>query len=240
MENKIKDITRQVRAWGQTLAERKGARDQIEKNLTQEKDSLAEMSSEQQSYKQAYTFLMSELSERRAMAIKNIEATTTSGLKMVYDDGYSLVFDTFDEKRSEDGAASYKMEMRVNGIIDGQERSFILQGGKGGGLHDNIALILRDSALMWKNYQGFMMMDETWKFLSRDDKIENAALLLRQISDLNDRQYIFATHMLDEFAPVADNIVRFIKEDGVVSCEYLSPHDIVEIEEEYGQQEEDE
>jgi len=240
MENLTKDIARKVDSWGKRLAERKGARDQLVRNLEREQTEQNTLIEDQQKYKKAHTFMMSELSERRALAISSIEEIATSGLRMVYDNSYGLKFDTFDEKRSEEGIATYKMEIRVNGIFDGQERSFILQGGKGGGLHDGIALILRDASLTWKRYNGFMMFDEAYKFMSRDDKIENVASLLRQTADLNNRQYIFSTHMQDSFAPVADNIIRFSQQDGIVKCEYLSPHDIVEIEEEYGNEEDDE
>lgn len=240
MENLTKDIARQVGAWGKKLAERKGARDQLSRVLEKEQSAMTELVSDQQKYKKAHTFMMSELSERRALAISSIEGIATSGLQMMYDQSYGLKFDTFDEKRSEEGIATYKMEIRVSGNFDGKECSFILQGGKGGGLHDGIAIILRDASLTWKRYDGCMMFDEAYKYMSRDDKIDNVALLLRQTADLNNRQYVFATHMVESFAPVADNIVRFSKSNGVVNCEYLSPNDIVEIEEEYGNQEDDE
>jgi hypothetical protein len=239
MDNLHKDVARKISAWGQSLAEKKGARDQLARVLNKEREAQAELVTDQLKYKKAHTFMMSELSERRSLAIKSIEEISTTGLQMVYDNSYGLKFDTFDEKRSEEGMATYKMEIRVNGIFDGKERSFILQGGKGGGLHDNIALILRDAALTWNRYDGFVMFDEAYKFMSRDEKIENVAMLLRQMADLTDRQYIFSTHMQDVFASVADNIVRFSKKDGIVSCEFVAPSDIVEIEEKYGTEEDD-
>ncbi|MBS1722413.1 MAG: hypothetical protein JSS66_05340 [Armatimonadetes bacterium] len=239
MQTLTKELERNLASWGQKLLEAKGGRDQLKRNLDKETAALEAVSKEQQLHKQAHTFMMSELSERRAQAIDNIQAGSTMGMRMIYDNDYALRFDTFDEKRSEEGIASYKMEIRVDGTLDGVQRSFILQGGKGGGLHDAIALTLRESALTWLGYEGFIMFDEAYKFVSRDEKIGCVAELMRQNADLTGRQYIFSTHMTEAFAPVADVVIHLVKKDGIVQCEYLDPRDIVEIEEEYGAEEED-
>lgn len=237
--NEVKDLRRQLNSWRTKLVERKGARDQLVRSKEAEVSAGEQLSLDQSRYRQAHAFLMSELSDRRGQALSSIEGIGTTGLRMLYGPSYELRFETFDEKRSEEGIASYKMEMRVASVLDGEVRSFIVNGGKGGGVLDALSVVMRDAAAHWLHYTGFIMCDEVCKFLSKDDKVHNMAALMRQMVDMTGRQYLFATHLADVFAPVADNIIRLVNEDGIVRAERVDPSELADLEEDYGEQEQD-
>lgn len=235
----VKSLRRQLGGWRTRLVEKKGARDQLIRTKESETAEGERLKAEQSKYRQAHAFMMSELTDRRSKALASIEGIGTTGLRMLYGPDYELRFETFDEKRSEEGIASYKMEMRVASMLDGEVRSFIINGGKGGGVLDALSVIMRDAGASWLRYHGFIMLDEVCKYLSKDQKVYNMAGLMRQMADLTGRQYLFSTHLADVFAPVADNIIRLTNKDGIVCAERVDPSELADIEEEYGEQEQD-
>ena len=57
--------------------------------------------------------------------------------------------------------------------------------------------------------------------MSTDNKIDEVASFLKDVSVQSDRQVILITHMLDKFGKIADNIVKINKVDGVATTKKI-------------------
>lgn len=214
--------------WRSKLAERKGARDQLLKNKEAEEKALEALQDEQRLAEQASLFLAAEIVERRQKATQAIESIGTSALRMIYGQDYALIFETFNEKREKGEKGGFKMEIQIKSDLKDQPLKTGLMGERGGGVIEVTAFGLRIAALDWMGYNGPLILDEAWKSMSADAKIESVADFLKFYSDSTNRQIIFATHRADVFGKHASNIVRITKEQGVASASRMSYEEILE------------
>jgi hypothetical protein len=223
--SKLETSLNQVRS---SIAERKGARDQLLKNKAAEEQALGHLLEEQRLSEQASLFLAAEIVERRQKATSAIESIGTSALKMIYGDDYALIFETFNEKREKGEKGGFKMEIQIKSDLKNQPLKTGLMGERGGGVIEVTAFGLRIAALDWMGYDGPLILDEAWKSMSADSKIEAVANFLKFYSDSTKRQIIFATHRADVFGKHANNIVRIKKENGVASASRMNYEEILE------------
>jgi len=90
-----------------------------------------------------------------------------------------------------------------------------LKDERGGGVTESTSWGLRLAALEWLDYDGPALLDEAFKSVSSDEKIENVAKLLQQYVNSSGRQIIFATHRADVFEEYADNTILVTKKNGI-------------------------
>jgi hypothetical protein len=199
------------------LIELRGARDQLIKVKNKEEDKIVGLKETQKLSNQAQLFLLSEITDRRKNAIDSIEKMGTFALRLVYGEGYKLRFNTFEEKRKE-GIGNFKMEINVVSPFNGGELTTGLMGERGGGVIEIVAFALRIAALNWAHYNGPLILDEAYKSMSNDDKLQSVAQFLKEVSSQTGRQILFATHRAETFSKVADNIVLVDKKDGIAQC----------------------
>ena len=210
-----------IREYQTEVTKQNGARDQLKSARDQEIEALSEAQETQRICQQAQLFILSELTERRQKAVDSIEKMGSSALRQVYGPGYRLKFQGYDEKRKDSGQNSYKMEIMVGSTHEGDELLTGLIGERGGGVVEIVAFALRIAALNWKQYDGPLIMDEAYKSMSNDDKLESVARFLREVTAQTGRQIIFATHKADIFGRIAHRVVQVEKTDGVAITHVL-------------------
>lgn len=234
IEDRIKILKKSLSTWRTELTETRGAKTQLIEVRDTEVKLLGTVRDEQQLSSQAHMFLLSEITERREQAIQAIENMASAALRQTYGPGYALRFETFEDKRKE-GDANFKMEIRISSPHEGKSLETGLLGERGGGVIEVVAFALRMAALNWLGYDGPLIIDEAWKSMSNDHKIEEIAKFLRDVTDNTGRQVIFATHKSDVFGNVADRIIRVEKtKDGLATVEILAGRiDDEEMEEEF-------
>jgi hypothetical protein len=214
------EIQKSLSAWKSYLTEKKGARDQLLRVKEAEEIRLAETQEKQRLSFQAQLFLLSEIVDRRKIAIESIEEIGTHALRMVYGHGYRLKFDTFEEKRKE-GVPNFKMEINIASPIDDTEVITGLDDERGGGLIEIVAFSLRIAALNWLNYDGPIILDEAYKSMSNDGKLVAVAHFMKELSEATSRQIIFATHRAEVFAAVAENIIQIENKNGIANFKII-------------------
>ena len=193
------------------VTKERGAREQLQSVRQQEVKAVEALRDEQQVAQQAQIFLLSEISERRKLAIDSIQEMGTTALRLVYGQGYSLRFETYEERRKSEGVNNFKMEIKIVSPHEGKELVTGLVGERGGGVVEFVASWLRIAALSWKGYEGPIIFDEVFRSMSNDGKLEEVARLLRDYSDQTGRQVIFVTHQAETFAPYAHHVLRVDK-----------------------------
>lgn len=222
LKTRWETLDREVKAFSRDLERQKGARDTLQRSRdTEEKARLAAVE-EATIVEQASTFLAAEIVERRMKAIEAIESIGTSALRTVYGPDYRLRFNTFDEKREKGERAGFKMELQIESVLKGRQLTTGLVGERGGGLIEVTAFGLRIAALEWMQYAGPLVLDEAWKSMSADEKLESVADFLHYYVKQTGRQILFATHRGEVFGRVASQILRVRKIDGVAEAEVIS------------------
>jgi len=211
---RIDTFTKEIKEHKESLIKLKGVKEQLEKQLKQEEDSLVNLQEEQKLNSQASLFMLSEIVDRRQSQLNVIQAIATSALQQIYGDEYSLKFETFEEQRK-DGVNNFRIEIKIISPHNGSEMETGLLNERGGGLIEVVSFALRIAALKWLKYNGPILLDEAWKSMSNDYKIDRVVEFLREVTNSTERQVILVTHMFDKFGPEADNIVHVTKSNGV-------------------------
>lgn len=217
---KLESFSAEINDHKEKLIKLKGIKEQIENQIETEQKDLDDLVENQKLNSLASLFLLSETFERRQAQLLAIENIATSALRQVYGNEYSLKFDTFEEKRK-DGGNNFKIEIKIISPHEGEDMETGLLGERGGGLIETVSFALRIAALKWLNYNGPILLDEAWKSMSTDNKIDEVASFLKDVSVQSDRQVILITHMLDKFGKIADNIVKINKVDGVATTQKI-------------------
>jgi DNA repair exonuclease SbcCD ATPase subunit len=217
---KLESFSAEIDEYKEKLIKLKGIKEQIETQISNEESELNTLVEDQKLNSQASLFLLSEIFERRQAQLTAIENIATSALRQVYGDEYSLKFDTFEEKRK-DGGNNFKIEIKIISPHEGEDMETGLLGERGGGLIETVSFALRIAALKWLNYNGPILLDEAWKSMSTDGKIDEVASFLKDVSIQSGRQVILITHMLDKFGKTADNIIKINKVNGVAETQRI-------------------
>ncbi len=162
--------------------------------------------------KDAYLFLLGFIAQRRDAAIQSIQDTGTYALRAIYNDDRRLLFMTNGEKKS---AAAFKMEIGIESTLNGNPVVTGLKDERGGGVCETSSFALRIAALEWLGYKGPLILDEAYKSMSSDEKLDLVAQFMRKYVDTSKRQVLFATHNLAVFGDYADHIIHVSQEDGI-------------------------
>jgi len=217
LSDRLNTFTDEIKKQKESLIKLKGVKEQIEKQILDEEESLTSLQDEQKLNSQASLFMLSEIVERRQSQLEAIQSIATSALQQIYGEEYSLKFDTFEEQRK-DGANNFRIEIKIVSPHNGENMETGLLNERGGGLIEVVSFALRIAALKWLKYEGPILLDEAWKSMSNDYKVDQVVQFLREVTDSTERQVIFVTHMFDKFGPEADNIVHITKKDGVAQA----------------------
>jgi len=194
------------------LAQKKGIKKRIEQQLDDLKAKINQQQGDVASKKEAQTLLLAFISQRRESAIQSIENTATYALRAICGDDYRVHFLRNEEKKSN---AAFKMEIGIESDFNKEKIITGLKDERGGGVTESTSWGLRLAALEWLGYDGPALLDEAFKSVSSDEKIENVAKLLQQYAHTSKRQIIFATHKADVFEEYADHVIRVSKKDGI-------------------------
>jgi hypothetical protein len=194
------------------LAQKKGIRQRIEKQLDELKDKITLQQEEVATKKEAQTLLLAFISQRRESAIQSIENTATYALRAICGDDYRVHFLRNEEKKNN---AAFKMEIGIESDFNNEKIITGLKDERGGGVTESTSWGLRLAALEWLGYDGPALLDEAFKSVSSDEKIENVAKLLQKYVRTSGRQTIFASHKADVFEEYADHVIRVQKINGI-------------------------
>ncbi len=97
LSDRLSTFTDEIKKQKEPLNRLKGDKEQIEKQILDEGESLTSLQDEQKLNSQASLFMLSEIVERRQSQLEAIQSIATSALQQIYGEEYSLKFDTFEE-----------------------------------------------------------------------------------------------------------------------------------------------
>lgn len=136
-----------------------------------------------------------------------LEVTATTFIQEIYGSDYAVFFDTHDEQR-EKGKNDFKCEIRIRSVYNDSILETGVVNSRGGGLIEVVGLAFSFALLKFKGYEGPVLLDETLKHLSADDKIIKLASFLKEYSESENIQLIFTSHRVDVFGKPANQIFQ--------------------------------
>jgi hypothetical protein len=204
------NLKEEYKKYKNNIMSQKGARDSITSMIEKEKQNMLTISEQLNLHSKALIFLQEQTIERRKKAKKDIEDIGTTALQYIYDNSYELILNFVEDKKKED--LGLRMEFIIKNTLGNNQ--FIetgLIGERGGGIVEVVAFSLRIAALNLLGYEGPLIIDEAYKSISHDYKLDNVAVFLKQVTQHLNRQIIFATHKQDVFGEVADKMFEIQK-----------------------------
>jgi len=199
------------------LAQKKAIKERVEKEYDELYKNIELDKIEAKNRREAHILTLGFISARRESAISSFEKIGTYGLRAMYGNDYRVHFLRNEEKKN---AAAFKMEIGIESKYNSETLITGLSGERGGGVIESSSAAFRFGALDILEYDGPAMLDETFKSLSADEKIENAAKFISTYVKSSGRQIIFASHKADTFSKYADHIIYVDKNDGISEVNY--------------------
>ena len=217
MSPTLQKLNARINSVSIVLAQKKAIKERIETEYSELSNKIESDRLEAKNRREAHLLTLGFISARRESAITSFEKIGTYGLRAMYGDDYRVHFLRNEEKKN---AAAFKMEIGIESKYNSETLITGLSGERGGGVVEGSSVSFRFGALDILGYQGPAMFDETFKSLSADEKIENAAKFMVGYIKSSGRQIIFATHKADTFAKYADHIIYVNKNNGISEVNY--------------------
>jgi predicted ATPase len=139
--------------------------------------------------------------QRRKNTVLHLETLIDAFAKAVYGEDYTFSFKVYDNSFT-------KLEpvMRKPVSVD-DYMEVDLKDGSGGGLLEICSFAARLACNEIEGYQGPLFLDETFKSLSADKKIQDLIAVLQEYVKQTGKQFIFITHKADVYGAIADKIL---------------------------------
>lgn len=205
MKESLKNLTNDLNNFSLKLAQQKGIKERIDSQCDLLRKKISTDYETIKNKKEAQLLTLAFISERREAAIKSIEDTGTYSLRAVLGEDYKLHFLRNEEKKN---SAAFKMEIGIESNFGTKKIITGLLGERGGGVVETGSIGLRMGALEWTGYNGPLILDEAYKSVSSDEKIDSVAQFLKMYVKSSSRQVLLATHKADVFAKYADHVIN--------------------------------
>ena len=138
--------------------------------------------------------------QRRENTVKHLERLVDAFVKSVYGVDYTFYF------KSADRSFTKIEPIMRKPTSNGEFMEVDLKDGSGGGLLETCGVGSRFACNEIENYSGPLFLDETFKSISADKKINDLTYVLREYIIQADRQTFFISHKAEVFGVIADKI----------------------------------
>lgn len=206
------DLFNQIDDKERAILINKGQKDSLESQLKSKNQEFTENNQLIADLESAIKFLTSTAKQARDSTIKSIESLATSAVQAVYGEPLEIRMQYKDKSKADSGDKIYLHLVRqtprgevITGLMD----------EVGGGLIETVSFALRIACIKWLGYKGPIILDEAYKSLSNDEKIDNIAIFLKELNETVGNQIIFATHKQDVFGPIASKEFVVTQSDSV-------------------------
>jgi hypothetical protein len=199
----------------------KGIKQSIQTNLDDEESAVQSYSDSKKLNNNSISLLNKSAFEKRKQSIESIERLVTAFLKSIYGDDYEFIL------HAKDG--NYKS---LTPNIRSRFKDVIMENpvkrGRGGGLFELCGFACKLAYLELTGYPGPLIIDEGFKMISADYKIDQLNKAILEYTQNTGRQFIFTTHKADVFGKNADKLILISKRNGIAVSEDITYEDYME------------
>lgn len=202
-------------------------RNQLKDQLKSKSEYLEELRLKRSEVNKSSLFVKSRAYNVRKNSTDITGQMVSDALKPMYGDDYEFSFAYNEDKLAKGERSGFNIQPTIISDIDGVRMATSVQNARGGGLVEVVSVLLRFAFLKLLNYNGLIVLDETWASVSADEKMVNLIDFLNEYTKEADIQVLFITHRAEMFGKNADNILRVSKENGVAKVNSITFNDII-------------
>jgi hypothetical protein len=172
-------------------------------------------------------YLRSRAAEILKTTLETISGMVTDLLQQMYGSDYEFCF-VYNERAQEKGErVGFNITPTITSNLNGIRNTTSIKNSRGGGLIEVVSVLLRFAVLKYFNYNGIIILDETWVSVSADEKMVNLIKFLTHYIEECDIQLLFITHRAEMFGKDANNIIQVKKNDGIAKVRQINYDDIL-------------
>ncbi len=211
IKQKYNDLSNKIKTEKEKIGIEKGKLDQIKKQIEDEKKHLEEVQEKQELYQETAIFLTSLLEKNQKSLEDVFSKIGSSSIHKIFGEDKNLLF-LFDKAKKKNPSVNIKVSQPFD-ETPGEELITDIMDAEGGAMVDIVSLSLRLAMIELVNPKqtGPIFLDETFKYVAKNESIRSAGDFLRETSDKMNKQMIIITHS-PEILPYADKL--FILEQG--------------------------
>lgn len=202
-------------------------REQLQNQLNAEKAKLENCKSTRSIANMSSLFLKSRAYNVRKNSIDIVNQIVTDAMKPMYGDDYEFMLAINEDKLAKGERSGFNIKPTIISDIDGKRIATSVENARGGGVTEIVSVILRFAFLKLVDYNGLIVLDETWASVSADEKMTNLIDFLTYYTKEADIQVLFITHRAEMFGKNADNILKVNKINGLAKVSKISYQDIL-------------
>lgn len=200
MKSKLEQIEKSLAEKKSELDSLQGEISFIEKTIQEKEFNIEQIKKDRQTVLKAVELLTLIQKATREKTKQEFESIVTHALRYVLNEDYKL--------QLEFGKRGNLPELNLNISSPSCQEFIDPNDSESGGVIDLVSLALRLVLIeiTTPKIEGFIVLDETFKHLSKDF-LDNAILFLKEINKKLNRQIIFVSH-IEEFINNADYSIR--------------------------------
>ena len=202
-------------------------KNQLEDNLLKKNQELENLKTTRSNANKSSLFLKSRAYDVRKKSTDVTSLMVTQALKPMYGDDYEFQFSYNEDKLAKGERSGFNIIPIIISEIDGKHIATSVENARGGGLVEVVSVLLRFAFLKHCNYNGLIILDETWASVSADQKMVNLIDFINEYIKTTEIQVLFITHRAEMFGKNADNILQVSKNNGVANVATVTYDDIL-------------
>ena len=162
---------------------------------------------------EAYIFLKQRAADTRSQALETIENAVSDGLTYMFQEQYIFKFKPNEVSTSD--TAAFNLTPKVFKLIDGDLVEKCPYNSNGGGLIEIISILLRFSFIVYRKYNGIVLLDEALASVSADKMMDRLVEFLKSYVEKLGLQCAFISHRADRFALISNKNFLVTRENGL-------------------------
>lgn len=202
-------------------------RNQLKEQLKTKYENLEDLRLKRAAVNKSSLFVKSRAYNVRKNSTDITGQMVSDALKPMYGEDYEFSFAYNEDKLAKGERSGFNIQPTIISDIDGIRMATSVQNARGGGLVEVVSVLLRFAFLKLLNYNGLIVLDETWASVSADEKMVNLIDFLNDYVKEADIQVLFITHRAEMFGKSADNILKVSKTNGIAKVTNITYNDIV-------------
>ena len=162
---------------------------------------------------EAYIFLKQRAADTRSQALETIENAVSDGLTYMFQEQYLFRFKPNEVSTSD--TAAFNLTPKVFKLINGDLVEKCPYNSNGGGLIEIISILLRFSFIVYRKYNGIVLLDEALASVSADKMMDRLVEFLKSYVEKLGLQCAFISHRADRFALISNKNFLVTRENGL-------------------------
>ena len=222
----INVIKKQLQSIKNDLLIQQTQKNMLEKQILDIEEKLSDIEKQSNDTNSAFIFLKQRAADTRTEAIETIENAVSDGLSYMFQEEYTFKFKTTEKSTSE--TAAFNLTPKIYKMIDGKIVERCPYDSNGGGLIEIISILLRFSFIVYRKYNGIVLLDEALASVSADRMMDRLVAFLKSYVEKLGLQCLFITHRADRFVLISDKNFLITRENGLAKVTEMTNTQLLE------------